>query len=179
MKKNDNSDFDLAVSVTKTIFGIFFTIFRLLYYGSKRLFFFWKSPRPLPAPKPYVLPVASRFEHMHIVAGSGYGKTQLLQQLIMHDLDEYRWGRGCVIVIDSQGDMIRKISRLDKFDSYRLIATRLRHARMWRFGWPSARHLRVAPGGQRMCLTYQRLITGRSLVGPLGGSAHVALRTFE
>ena len=121
MKKNDNSDFDLAVSVTKTIFGIFFTIFRLLYYGSKRLFFFWKSTRPLPAPKPYVLPVASRFEHMHIVAGSGYGKTQLLQQLIMHDLDEYRWGRRYVIVIDSQGDMIRKISRLDKFNSYRLI----------------------------------------------------------
>jgi hypothetical protein len=61
---------------------------------------------------PFPLPLSRRFEHMHIVGGSGHGKTQLLQQLLMHDLAALENGRGSIIVIDSQGDMIRAISHL-------------------------------------------------------------------
>jgi hypothetical protein len=58
------------------------------------------------------LPLSARFEHMHILAGTGTGKTQLLQKLIGADLDA---GHG-MMVIDSQGDLIRKVRSLDVFD---------------------------------------------------------------
>ena len=46
---------------------------------------------------------------MHIVGGSGHGKTQLLQSFILRDIEQLHKGRGSVVVIDSQGDMIRTI----------------------------------------------------------------------
>jgi hypothetical protein len=46
------------------------------------------------------------YEHTHIVAGTGFGKTQLLQGMILRDLDPIRRGLQTTIVIDSQGDMI-------------------------------------------------------------------------
>jgi hypothetical protein len=58
-------------------------------------------------PLPFSIPMVARYEHMHVVGGSGHGKTQLLQHLILHDLDQLREGRGSIIVIDSQGDMLR------------------------------------------------------------------------
>ena len=57
---------------------------------------------------PFGIPFKSRFEHTHIVGGSGHGKTQLLEQMILKDLDKLAEGKGSVIVIDSQGDLIRK-----------------------------------------------------------------------
>jgi hypothetical protein len=54
-----------------------------------------------------------RYEHMHVIGGSGHGKTQLLQHLILHDLK--RDEPPALIIIDSQGDMLRKIERLDAF----------------------------------------------------------------
>jgi len=63
----------------------------------------------------FVIPTASRFEHHHIVAGSGHGKTQTLQYLIGKDLDAVAKGKRSVIVIDSQGDLIRNISNLAEF----------------------------------------------------------------
>src|SRR3954452_2879398 len=66
----------------------------------------------LETPLPFSLPFRARFEHTHIVGGSGHGKTQLLQQLILRDLDQLRAGRGSLIVIDSQGDMLRTITQL-------------------------------------------------------------------
>jgi Type IV secretion-system coupling protein DNA-binding domain len=61
---------------------------------------------------PVAIPLASRFEHMHIVGGSGHGKTQLLQNFILHDINKLREGGRSVIVIDSQGDLIRQIQQL-------------------------------------------------------------------
>jgi hypothetical protein len=49
------------------------------------------------------IPHRSRFEHTHIVAGTGHGKTQLLQYLILNDLPHVAAGTRSVIVIDSQG----------------------------------------------------------------------------
>lgn len=58
---------------------------------------------------PFSIPEARRFEHMHIVAGSGYGKTQTLQYFIAKDLEDVARGDKSVVVIDSQGDLISTI----------------------------------------------------------------------
>ena len=63
----------------------------------------------------FSIPTTSRFEHHHIVAGSGHGKTQTLQYLIGQDLDAVAAGERTVIVLDSQGDLIRNISNLAEF----------------------------------------------------------------
>jgi hypothetical protein len=56
----------------------------------------------------FVVPDASRFEHMHVVAGTGHGKTQTLQHFILHDLQS----DAGLVIIDSQGEMLRKIAQL-------------------------------------------------------------------
>jgi hypothetical protein len=63
----------------------------------------------------FALPLGTRYEHHHIVAGSGHGKTQTLQFLIAKDLDAVAAGKRSVVVIDSQGDLIRTISQLEVF----------------------------------------------------------------
>lgn len=63
----------------------------------------------------FTLPTSARFEHHHIVAGSGHGKTQTLQYLIARDIEEVRRGNRSVVVLDSQGDLIRNISNLAVF----------------------------------------------------------------
>lgn len=64
-----------------------------------------------------------RFEHTHILGGSGHGKTQLLLHLIHHDLTSEE-GPG-LIVIDSQGDLVRTLSRLERFHPDGPLADRL------------------------------------------------------
>ncbi|KAB2846467.1 MAG: hypothetical protein F9K44_15305, partial [Hyphomicrobiaceae bacterium] len=65
-------------------------------------------------PLPFSLPRERRFEHCHIVAGIGHGKTQLMQTLMLADFDAA--DRPAVVAIDSQGDMIRTLSHLARFD---------------------------------------------------------------
>jgi hypothetical protein len=55
-----------------------------------------------------------RFSHMHILGGTGAGKTTLLENLILHDLKSEN--RPALVIVDSQGDLIRKISRLALFN---------------------------------------------------------------
>ena len=62
------------------------------------------------------IPAESRFEHCHIVGGTGHGKTQLLQHLISQDIEQAVNEKRSVVVIDSQGEMIEKIRRLSVFD---------------------------------------------------------------
>lgn len=68
----------------------------------------------LDTPVPFVIPYERRFEHTHIVAGTGHGKTQLLQTLMLADICDPL--RPAVVAIDSQGDMIRTMSHLARFD---------------------------------------------------------------
>lgn len=63
----------------------------------------------------FTIPTKARFEHHHIVAGSGHGKTQTLQYLIANDLAAVAHGGRTVIVLDSQGDLIRTIANLKLF----------------------------------------------------------------
>lgn len=68
------------------------------------------------SPLPFAIPFPARFEHTHVVGGTGHGKTQLLQFLINHDLVRSMEDGRSVVVIDSQGDLIRTISRLAYFN---------------------------------------------------------------
>lgn len=63
----------------------------------------------------FTIPTKARFEHHHIVAGSGHGKTQTLQYLIARDLEAMLEGDRSIIVLDSQGDLIRTIANLKLF----------------------------------------------------------------
>ncbi len=71
--------------------------------------------RLLTLPVPFHVPTAARFEHCHVVGGTGHGKTQLLQRMIHADLVAATQERRSVVVVDSQGDLIDKLLRLDLF----------------------------------------------------------------
>lgn len=64
---------------------------------------------------PFRIPEKSRFEHMHILAGTGHGKTQTIQHMLSTDIERVLRGEASVVVIDSQGDLIRTISGLHEF----------------------------------------------------------------
>lgn len=64
---------------------------------------------------PFVIPEQARFEHQWIVAGTGHGKTQTLQSLICRDLKSVADGAASIVVIDSQGDLIKNIAGLKVF----------------------------------------------------------------
>lgn len=66
-------------------------------------------------PVPFALSDETRFEHHWIVAGTGHGKTQALQYMIANDLERVFSREASVVVMDSQGDLIRNISRLKVF----------------------------------------------------------------
>jgi hypothetical protein len=74
-------------------------------------------------PIPFAIPFPARFEHTHIVGGTGHGKTQLMQFLIHHDLVRAQEDGRSVVVLDSQGDLIRAVTHLDLF-SYPNMAER-------------------------------------------------------
>ena len=69
-------------------------------------------------PVPFEIPQGIRFEHCHIIGGTGHGKTQLLQKMIHADLVAAQYERRSVVVIDSQGDLIKKLSRLELFSPF-------------------------------------------------------------
>ncbi len=55
----------------------------------------------------------TRFAHTWIVGGTGAGKTQLLQNLILHDLEAD--DPPSLVIVDGQGDLIDKVSHLSVF----------------------------------------------------------------
>jgi hypothetical protein len=67
-------------------------------------------------PIPLHIPDDVRFEHTHIVGGTGHGKTQLLQYLLMRDLDRALDTTMSLVVIDPDGTLIKTISGTDYFD---------------------------------------------------------------
>ncbi len=73
-------------------------------------------PTYLNAPIPLKLTYEDRFSHMHVVGGSGAGKTQLLQHLILHDLQSD--DPPALVIVDSQTDLINKLSHLALFDPH-------------------------------------------------------------
>lgn len=70
---------------------------------------FFDTPVPIP------IPVDVRFEHTHILGGTGHGKTQLLQLLIVDDLYRALRHRQSVVVIDPDGTLIKTLSQTEVF----------------------------------------------------------------
>ena len=76
------------------------------------------------APVPLKFTYDERYSHMHVLGGSGAGKTTLLQNLILHDLESD--DPPSLVIVDSQGDLIDKLSHLALFDpDYGALADRL------------------------------------------------------
>ena len=71
----------------------------------------------LNAPIPFHIPDYIRFEHTHIVAGSGHGKTQTLQHLVAADLTAEH--PPSLVIVDGKGDLLKKVERLALFDPIR------------------------------------------------------------
>ncbi len=72
--------------------------------------------RLLASAVPFAIPEEVRFEHTHIMAGTGHGKTQALQHFIAADLSRPPDQVPSMVIIDSQGEMIEKIACLKIFD---------------------------------------------------------------
>ena len=64
-------------------------------------------------PVPLKFTYEERFSHMHVLGGSGAGKTTLLQNLILNDLKAA--DPPSLVIVDSQGDLINKLARLELF----------------------------------------------------------------
>ena len=62
---------------------------------------------------PFAIDIHTRLQHWHLVGGSGHGKTQLLQHVILSDLRSRT--PPALIVLDSQGDMLKKLQQLLHF----------------------------------------------------------------
>jgi hypothetical protein len=63
---------------------------------------------------PFAIPERIRFEHTAIVAGAGWGKTQLLQNIILSDLRKP--DPPALIVLDSTGAMVDAVQKLAIFN---------------------------------------------------------------
>ena len=70
-------------------------------------------------PVPLKLTHEDRFNHMHIVGGTGAGKTSLIENLIIHDLISP--DPPSLVLVDPHGDLIRKLTRANLGIQDRLI----------------------------------------------------------
>ena len=104
----------LFVGIFSLIFGGIGAIFRAIKEGNanSNLLANAKKSEGVIVRTPPIIPLEARFEHTHILAGSGHGKTQLLQKMILEDMQALKEGKGSLAVIDSQGDLINKIVHL-------------------------------------------------------------------
>lgn len=83
------------------------------YEGENVVFDYLKDTPLYPvfkAPVPLAVPRHVRWEHAVITGGSGHGKTTLLENLILRDINDK--AQPSIVVIDSQRALISKISRL-------------------------------------------------------------------
>lgn len=69
----------------------------------------------LSAPVPMNVPNELWYEHCHVVAPPGTGKTNLLQFLMAQRFDEVAGGKASVVVMDSNYDLINSIRTLARF----------------------------------------------------------------
>jgi len=69
----------------------------------------------LTTPLPITIPEQLRMSHHWIVAGTGAGKTNALQYLIAQDLEKAIRGECSIVVLDSQHQLIERLSRLKLF----------------------------------------------------------------
>ena len=115
-------------------------------------------------PIPLVVPMETRYRHTHIVAGAGWGKTQLLQHQIAQFLQQPN--PPAMILIDSQGDMLDLIARLQVFAPGKgRLADKLVIIDPRDIGYPSALNLFAVNAARHAAMTpAQREQTTNSLL---------------
>ena len=64
-------------------------------------------------PVPIYLPTKTRFEHHHVCAGTGAGKTRMFENLIVNDLPDVLRKNASIVVIEPDGSLIERLSKLD------------------------------------------------------------------
>ena len=69
----------------------------------------------LATPLPIAIPEQLRMSHHWIVAATGAGKTNALQYLIAQDLEKAIRGKCSLVILDSQRQLIKRLSRLKLF----------------------------------------------------------------
>ena len=74
---------------------------------------------------PFPLPEQARFAHQWILAPQGAGKTQAIQFQFLRDLPKVAANEASIIVMDSQGDLIRNIAGLKVFADGEPLADKL------------------------------------------------------
>lgn len=65
--------------------------------------------------QPFVIPYELRFSHTWMVAPTGTGKTNALEELISDDLPRVARGEASLFVMDSQNELIPRIAKLKAF----------------------------------------------------------------
>lgn len=75
----------------------------------------YHPPPPPPEPVPFSLPEHLRFQGTWIIAPPGAGKTNLLKWLVTQDIQRVLDGKASVIILDSKGDLINPVRRLQCF----------------------------------------------------------------
>jgi hypothetical protein len=65
---------------------------------------------------PVPIPMKARFEHTHILAPPGTGKTTLMQEIILDDL--YSDNPPAIVVVDPKGQMVKRLRTLELFTPY-------------------------------------------------------------
>ena len=70
-------------------------------------------------PIPLKITQEDRFSHLHIIGGTGAGKTTLIEKLILHDLAQD--SPPSIVLVDPHSDLIRKLVRADIGISDRVI----------------------------------------------------------
>ncbi len=71
------------------------------------------------SPVPLKLTHEDRFNHMHVVGGTGAGKTTLIERIIHHDIQSD--DPPSIVLIDPHGDLVRKLTRADTGITDRLV----------------------------------------------------------
>ena len=72
-------------------------------------------------PVPLAVTHDTFFSHMHVCGGTGAGKTQWLSTLILHHLADP--AAPALVVVDSQSDLINKLSRLEALKDRGILIT--------------------------------------------------------
>jgi hypothetical protein len=62
----------------------------------------------------FAIPLDARFEHTHIIGGSGAGKTTLIQKMVIDDLAHE--DPPAMVIIDPKGLLVERVQKLAVFD---------------------------------------------------------------
>jgi hypothetical protein len=91
------------------------TGFEHLFYGTPFVSMVERFAQFEEVSLPLNVTMEHRFQHQWVIADSGHGKTQMLQQMIVDDLSHVERGKRSVVVIDSQNKLIPTIAKLRVF----------------------------------------------------------------